>query len=120
MHSIKEIRKNFQTFKETLKKRFINLDIDKIILLDENNRKYIQEKEILEKRKKIISKSKDKSLFEESKNISIKIEKLINLQLNTNSELEKILSNIPNIPNEDVPIGEDENSNIEISKSGDH
>ena len=34
------------------------------------------------------------------------------------NELEEILSNIPNIPNKDVPNGKDENDNIEISKSG--
>jgi len=32
--------------------------------------------------------------------------------------LEKILSNIPNIPHKDVPIGKDENDNIEINRYG--
>ena len=52
--------------------------LDKILELDENNRKYIQEKETLEKEKKDISKSKDKTLFEKSKNISMKLKKLEN------------------------------------------
>ena len=118
MHNIKEIRNDIKGFKEALDKRFLDIDVDKILSLDENNRKYIQEREILEKEKKDISKSKDKTLFEKSKNISTEIEKINNLQAVVRIQLETILSSIPNIPYLDVPIGKDENSNIEISKSG--
>jgi seryl-tRNA synthetase len=118
MHNIKEIRNNTETFKEALDKRFLDIDVDKILSLDEGNRNYIQQREILEKEKKDISKSKDKTLFEKSKNISTEIEKINNLQKVIREKLETILSSIPNIPYSDVPIGKDENSNIEISKSG--
>ena len=118
MHNIKEIRNDIKTFKEALEKRFLDIDVDKIQSLDETNRKYIQEREILEKEKKDISKLKDKTLFEKSKNISTEIEKINNLQAVVRVQLESILSSIPNIPYSDVPIGKDENSNIEISKSG--
>ena len=118
MHSIKEIRKNIENFKNALDKRFLNMDLNKILSLDESNRKYILQKETLEKQKKDISKSKDKALFKESKNISLKIEKISKLQIIVKDELESILSSIPNIPFSDVPIGKDENSNIEVSKSG--
>ena len=118
MHNIKEIRNDVEGFKSALDKRYLKIDIDKILSLDEDNRKYIQQKEILEKEKKDISKSKDKSLFEKSKKISIEIEKINNLQIIVKEELESILSSIPNIPFSDVPIGKDENSNIEISKFG--
>ena len=118
MHSIKEIRNDIKTFKVSLNKRFLNIDVDRILTLDENNRKFIQQREILEKEKKDISKSKDKTLFEKSKNISIEIEKVNNLQLMVKDQLETILSSIPNIPYSDVPIGKDESSNIEILKSG--
>jgi len=118
MHNIKEIRNNIEAFKEALDKRYLDIDLDKILSLDESNRKYIQEREILEKEKKDISKSKDKTLFEKSKNISTEIEKINNLQAVVRVQLQNILLSIPNIPYSDVPIGKDENSNIEISKSG--
>ena len=118
MHNIKEIRNDIESFKEFLKKRFLDLDIDKILNLDEENRKFIQEKEALEKEKKDISKSKDKTLFEKSKKISVNIDKISKLQFKVKKELESILSAIPNIPHKDTPIGKDENSNVEISKSG--
>jgi len=118
MHNIKEIRNDIEAFKKALDKRFLDIDVDKILSLDESNRKYIQQREILEKEKKDISKSKDKTLFEKSKNISTEIEKINNLQTIVKEQLESILSSIPNVPYLDVPIGKDENSNIEISKSG--
>ena len=118
MHNIKEIRNDFEKFKKSLEKRFLDVDIEKILKLDEENRKYIHEKEVFEKEKKDISRSKDKSLFVKSKNISNEIEKISILQSVVKNELDKILSSIPNIPHKDVPIGKDENSNIEISKSG--
>ena len=118
MHNIKEIRTNADSFKESFKKRFLNPDIEKILKLDEDNRKYIQLKENLESEKKNISKSKDKTLFEKSKEISSEIEKITKLQTNIKIELNQILSSLPNIPHKDVPIGKDENSNVEILKSG--
>jgi seryl-tRNA synthetase len=118
MHNIKEIRTNADSFKESFKKRFLNPDIKKILKLDEDNRKYIQLKENLESEKKNISKSKDKTLFKKSKEISREIEKITKLQTNIKIELNQILSSLPNIPHKDVPIGKDENSNVEILKSG--
>ena len=118
MHNIKDIRSNPSKFKDSLKKRFLDLDLNKILELDESNRKLIQEKENLEKEKKDISKSKNKDLFEKSKSISKKIDVLENKQKETKVNLENILSSLPNIPYDDVPVGKDENSNLEVSKSG--
>ena len=118
MHSIKEIRNNIDTFKDSLKKRFLDVDINLILKLDEDNRKYIQEKETLEKEKKDISKSKDQTLFKKSKDISDQIDKIGKIQSETKKKLEDILSSIPNIPHKDVPLGKDESSNVEISKKG--
>ena len=118
MHNIKEIRKDFKSFQELIQKRNIKVDIDNIKKLDEINRELIQKKENYEKNKKEISKSKDEKLFKQSKEISDQIDKISEEQRKIKNELEEILSNIPNIPNKDVPNGKDENDNIEISKSG--
>ncbi|KRO73839.1 MAG: serine--tRNA ligase, partial [Pelagibacteraceae bacterium BACL5 MAG-120813-bin20] len=94
------------------------IDIDKIKDLDEKNRALIQKRENLEQEKKEISKSKDQSLFARSKVISKEIDVLTEEQNSIKNELEQILSNIPNIPHDDVPLGKDENDNIEVLKSG--
>ena len=118
MHNIKEIRNNLDLFKSSLKKRFLEIDINEILELDKKNRKLIQEKENLEKEKKDISKSKDKSLFKKSKDISAQIDKLSKTQLDVKNKLDQILSTLPNLPLNDVPTGKDENSNLEVSKVG--
>ena len=76
MHDLKKIRKDFNTFKKSLEIRSEDIDIDKLKRLDEQNRELIQKKENFEKEKKDISKSKDKSLFAKSKEISSSIEKI--------------------------------------------
>jgi len=118
MHNIKDIRQNPDIFKEELSKRFTNIDLKKILSLDEKNRKLIQHKEGLEKEKKDISKNKDSSLFEKSKKISEQISKYIKQQSSVKKELDDILSSIPNIALKDIPVGKDETSSKEISKCG--
>jgi len=118
MHNIKDIRQNPNFFKDELSKRFVDIDLKKILSLDEKNRKLIQDKETLEKEKKDISKTKDPSLFEKSKKISDQISKYTKEQSYTKNELDNILSSFPNIPLKDIPVGKDENSNKEISKNG--
>ena len=118
MHNIKDIRKDINNFKNTIKNRNVDVDFDLILNLDEENRKLIQEKEKLEMEKKSISKSKDETLFEKSKEISNKIDDLSKNQKSVKDQLDQILSNIPNLPLNDVPVGKDENSNKEVVKSG--
>ena len=118
MANLKEIRKNFSEFAKSLEKRSVNVDFANLEKLDELNRELIQKKESLENEKKEISKSKDESLFKKSKEISIELEKISENQKKTKIKLDEILSNIPNIPNFDVPDGKDENDNVEVLKSG--
>ena len=118
MHNLKDIRNDFSAFAKSLKNRSANIDFENLQKLDEENRNLIQKKESLEKEKKDISKSKDESMFAKSKEISVELGKVTENQKNIKIELDKILSNIPNIPHTDVPEGNDENDNVEISKSG--
>ena len=118
MHDLKEIRKDFEKFQKQLKGRNIDLNINILSDLDKKNRGLIQKKEILESEKKEISKSKDKNLFKRSKEISKELDIILSEQKKIKINLDNILSNIPNTPHIDVPIGVDENDNVEISKSG--
>ncbi len=118
MHNIKDIRNNFDNFKNIIKSRNISMDLDQILDLDKSNRKLIQEKETLEQEKKEISKKKDKSLFAKSKKISEQILTINKKQFLIKNKLDDLLSTIPNLPLEDVPIGVDENFNEEILKYG--
>ena len=118
MHNIKDIRDNIDNFEKSLIKRNVKIEKVNISNVDKENRKLIHDKEILEKEKKNISKTKDQNLFEKSKEISKNIEKLSRDQSEIKIKLDTILSSLPNIPLDDVPVGKDENSNVEIKKFG--
>jgi len=118
MHNIKDIRQNPEQFKKDLSNRFVDIDLKKILLLDEKNRSLIQKKEALEKEKKDISKTKDSTLFEKSKKISEQIYIYTKEQMDIKNQLDNILNSIPNIALNDVPVGKDESFNKEVSKKG--
>ena len=118
MHNLKDIRNNFEKFLNSIKKRNIKINLDDLLDLDKKNRNLIQSKENLENEKKKISKSKDKSLYEKSKEISLEIDLLSKKQDELKFKIENILSSLPNIALDDVPLGKDESSNIEVEKKG--
>ena len=111
MHNIKDIRANLENFVKTISKRNHKVDQSLLQTLDTKNRDLIQKKENLEQEKKIISKSKDKSLFEKSKKLSNEIDQILSEQLKIKNDLDNLLSNIPNLPLADVPEGSDESHN---------
>ena len=73
MHNIKEIKNNLDSFKDSMKKRFLDLDVNNILELDKKNRKLIQEKENLEREKKIFQKLKIKNYLKNQKIYLIKL-----------------------------------------------
>ena len=117
MHNLKEIRKNLSQFQKKLEQRNVKINLDELINLDMSNRDLIQKKENFEKEKKILSKSKDESNFNKSKKITQEIDKILAQQNTTQLKINKILSNLPNIALDDVPIGPDESLNIIIKKA---
>ena len=118
MHNIKDIRKNPDYFTKKLMERNIKINIKKILDLDKKNRELIQNKEKLEQEKKVISQKKDKSQFNKSKELSIEIEEINKKHKVVKDEIYTILSSLPNIALDDVPIGKDEKANKEINKFG--
>ena len=118
MHSIKLIRKEPDFFLKKLGDRNINIGLKSILDLDKKNRELIQSKEKLEQEKKIISKKQDKRQFSRSKKISKEIEQFNKSQIKIQNKIEAILSSLPNLALDDVPIGKDDRSNKEIKKIG--
>jgi len=118
MHNIKLIRKEPDFFLEKLSHRNTNISLKSILDLDKKNIELIQSKEKLEHEKKIISKKQDKSQFSRSKELSKEIEQFDKSQIKIKNEIEIILSSLPNLALDDVPIGKDEKSNKEIRKVG--
>ena len=118
MHNIRDIRKNLQIYKQKILERNSSINFDSLIELDKENRNLIQKKEKKEQEKKLLSKSKDPSNFKLSKKISIEIDLISKSQNELQNKIFTILSNIPNLAHEDVPIGKDEKSNKLIYNKG--
>jgi seryl-tRNA synthetase len=119
MHNIKDIRKNFEVYKKKISERNSSVDLNLLMKFDEENRDLIQKKEKKEQEKKLLSKSKEPSNFELSKKLSIDISEISRLQNEIQNKIFNILSNIPNISHQDVPIGKDERSNEMMYNRGD-
>ena len=118
MHNIKELRKKLKDYKKKLSDRNFDFDINNFEILDNENRKLISEKEKLEQEKGILSKSKEKSNFEKSKKISEKISEISKRQSISQKKLNDLLFVLPNLAQNDVPIGKDQKSNKLIKKFG--
>ncbi len=118
MHSLKDLRKNLDILKKKFQNRNVQFDVNNFKKIDTLNRELISKKEKLEQEKKILSKSKDKSNFSKSKKISEEISSLIKKQSKTQEELNKIIFSLPNLAQDDVPVGNDEKSNILIKQEG--
>ena len=118
MHNIKELRKKLKDYKKKLSDRNFDFDINNFEILDNENRKLISEKEKLEQEKGILSKSKEKSNFEKSKKISEKISEISKRQSISQKKLNDLLFILPNLAQNDVPIGKNQKSNKLIKKFG--
>lgn len=127
MLDIKLIRNNPDVLKNAISKRKEDFDVDNLLKLDEKRRVILVEVENLKHKQNESSKlipvykkeGKDVNLLlEEMKNLSEKIKEL-NIEVkDIDGKLNDILLTIPNIPNETVPLGENEDDNVEIRKWG--
>ena len=117
MHDIKIVRKNPDFFTKKLFERNAKIDLKNLLDLDKKNRELIQNKEKLEQEKKTISQKKDKSQFKQSKEVSLKIDQFNKKQMNIKKQIESMLSSMPNLALDGVPVGKDENMNKEINKN---
>jgi len=118
MYDIKLIRKDTDLFLQKLADRNSNVNINNLLDLDKKNRELIQGKEKLEQEKKIISRKQDKNQFSRSKEITKEIEQFGKSQIKVKKKIEVIISSLPNLALDDVPIGKDEKSNKEVKKIG--
>ena len=68
MHDIKIIRKDPDFFRKKISERNTDIDVNKLLDLDKNNRELIQNKEKLEQEKKKFLKNKTKLNLQNLKN----------------------------------------------------
>lgn len=127
MLDIKLIRENPDRVNELLKRRNGELSIDEVIELDSNRRK-IQTTidELRNKRKNDSQKiglmkknGEDTTTLQEAvKNLGEEIKELEEEEIVLNDRITSLLLTTPNLPQEGVPIGEDDTKNVVIGSWG--
>ncbi|GAA0415581.1 serine--tRNA ligase [Virgibacillus sp. AGTR] len=128
MLDMKFLRNNFQEVKAKLTHRGEDLsELDRFEDLDENRRKLIAETEQLKAKRNEASKQisvlkrekKDaEPAIKEMREVGEKIAILDKNLKEIEEQLGQIMLSIPNIPHESVPVGEDEDDNIEVRQWG--
>ena len=129
MHDLKDLRKNPEFYKEKLLKRDKTLLtlLDEILSLDVRKREIQTKVDNLRKKKNEIAAEvgklksdpqKQETLKQEGKKVNEEISQIEKEEIDLNSKLEEKLLWLPNITQDDVPEGENETKNVEVSKWG--
>jgi len=109
MLDIKFIRQNPEKVKEGIRKKGVNVDIDKILKLDEKRRQCLSEIESLRARQNKLGRGE----AGEAQKIKSEIKKIEPKLENIEKEFNDLMLQIPNLPLDDVPFGKNEKDNVD-------
>lgn len=127
MLDIKFVRNNPEIVKEALKKRGSNISLEPFLQLDERRRKMLTEVEQLKNKRNIVSQEigrlkkageNAEDMVKEMRQVSDRIKEMDEDLRDLENEINRILLGIPNIPDGSVPVGVDENDNVEVRRWG--
>ena len=124
MLDAKFVRENLSAFRKSLKKRYINIDLEKILELDEKRAKLQRDLDQKRAERNRIAKQfaqspeAKKQLTAKGKKVKEEIDKLEKEFSKITQELENLLLQVPNLVASDVPEGRTEEENVEIKKWG--
>ncbi|GGE48069.1 serine--tRNA ligase [Pullulanibacillus camelliae] len=128
MLDVRTLRDNYEEMKGRLSTRGGDLSVlDRFPEIDEKRRQLIQETETLKARRNEVSqeiaqKKKNKenadAIIKEMREVGDKIKALDESLRSVEEELETLMLSVPNLPHESVPVGKDEDENVEIRQVG--
>ena len=112
MLDIKFIRQNQEKVRDAIKNKKVDLDLNKLIAIDERRRHLLGESESLKAEQNKRSKGPQSPVdLEELKALKEKIKLIENELKLVQEEYECLMMVVPNIPTEDTPAGKDESGN---------
>ncbi len=123
----KYIRNDLAKTKEILATRNFNLDVEKLSALEEQRKDLMVRTQDLQAKRNSLSKSIGQAIREGKDVSAIKAEvSAIGDELDTTkkqqdavlAEIEQIALTIPNLPHESIPVGADEEANVEVRRWG--
>ncbi|MBN7759532.1 MULTISPECIES: serine--tRNA ligase [Nitratireductor] len=129
MLDIKWIRENPQALDEALKKRGADPESGKLLALDEARRQHLTKLQEAQERRNAASKEIGKAMASGDKDLAEKLKAEVSElksfvqdgeaeERRHDAALNDALARVPNIPLEDVPVGADENDNVEVRRHG--
>ena len=124
MLSIETIRNETDRVKKSIADRGLTGNIDRIIELDVRRREIIAETDTLRARRNEVSgalgrsKEKPPELIAEMREVGSRIKQLEGDLRNVVGEYDALLLDVPNIPEDDVPVGDDDSYNIVVKTVG--
>ncbi|MFA9491500.1 MAG: serine--tRNA ligase [Anaerolineales bacterium] len=126
MIDIRLIRENPKEVQEAISSLGADAPIDEIARLDERRRDILQELEDLRHQRNVTSKQigqmkdeeKRKQLIEEMGGVNDSIKTFEKELRNVEENLEELMYQVPNLPHESVPVGEDESENKIVREEG--
>jgi seryl-tRNA synthetase len=122
------LKENAEVVREMLKKRNMpDFPLDELITLHKRRGDYIIKTQQLRRKKNLLSetiankkKSKQDASFElgEMKNISAFLDETESEAIETERKFNELMMTLPNLLNETVPVGKDEQNNVIVSQNG--
>ena len=126
MLDIKRIREDYEGVKAAVERRCKgSFGIENVVKYDEERRAILAEVEAMKNKQNTVSKEIPKlkkagedttAIMAEMKELSAKIKEMDGKLAEVEANLQSALLNVPNTPNAEVQIGEDDTDNVEIRK----
>lgn len=119
MLSLKYIRENKEWVKKVAQGKNIEVDIDRLIELDDKLKELQKKIDDLRHQRNLLAKQKfTEEVREKGKKIKEELKKLEEEYKKIETERNEIWYRVPNVVYEEVPFGKDENDNVEIKRWG--
>lgn len=125
MLDIKFIRENVDLVKQAAKNKRFDVDVDRLVTLDERRREIMTEAEQTRARRNQVASSIPKAsneerpaLIQEGKELKERVQSLEDELTSVKEEYDALLLMIPNVPLDEVPVGAGEEDNVEVRRVG--
>jgi seryl-tRNA synthetase len=122
MLDIKFIRENKEAVKDAVRKKYLKVDIERLLALDEKRRELIQKSEAIKaeqnKLSEKLAKEKNETDLVKSRELKDKFKELERELSGVEEEYDALMWLVPNIFSSDTPVGPDDSANKELTRWG--
>ena len=126
MLDIKFISQNPDIIKEGCKKKKVNIDIDRLLEIDKKRKEILQTLENTKGQKdkssrkisQINNENERQKIISEMRQLDRNSDRLIQKLRELQTQFDNLMLQIPNLPQDDVPLGKDEKDNVVLREVG--